>query len=136
MIEFDYRRARVENFKYLIFVSLGILGNFGVSQLLARFGFAGSVADHSGEIADEKHDVVPQVLELAHLVQHDRVAQVQVGRGRVEAELDPQWHAVASDRASLASQSASGNSSSQPRSEVVIASRTRSVIGCEGWREA
>ena len=34
-----------------------------------------------------------QILQLAQLVQHDGVAEVDVGRGRVEAELDPQWHA-------------------------------------------
>ena len=31
-----------------------------------------------------------EVLQLAHLVQHDRVADVDVGRGRIEAELDTQ----------------------------------------------
>ena len=30
------------------------------------------------------------ILELAHLVQQDRVAKVQVGRGRIETGLDPQ----------------------------------------------
>ena len=29
-----------------------------------------------------------EVLELPHLVEHHRVAEVQVGRGRVEADLD------------------------------------------------
>jgi len=35
---------------------------------------------------------MPQVLELAHLVQDDGVADVDVGRGRVQAQLDPKWH--------------------------------------------
>ena len=39
---------------------------------------------------------------------------------------------VASERASLASQSACGNSSSQPRLEIAKAFRTRSVTGCLG----
>ena len=34
--------------------------------------------------------VCPSVLELAQLLEHDRVAEVDVGGGRVEAELDPQ----------------------------------------------
>ncbi len=34
---------------------------------------------------------MPEVLHLAHLVEHDRVPDVDVRRGRVEAELDPQW---------------------------------------------
>jgi hypothetical protein len=33
---------------------------------------------------------VAQVLQLAQLVQHHGVAQVQVGRGRVQAQLDAQ----------------------------------------------
>ncbi len=33
---------------------------------------------------------MPQVLHLPHLVQHDGVADVDVRRGRVEPELDPQ----------------------------------------------
>jgi hypothetical protein len=48
------------------------------------------VADHPGEIADQEHDVVPQVLELAHFVEDDRVPEVQVRRRRVEPGLDPQ----------------------------------------------
>jgi hypothetical protein len=67
-------------------------------DLLARERRAGGVAtrrvaDHRREVADQKNHLVPQVLQLAHLVQHDRVADVDVGRGRVEAELDAQWHA-------------------------------------------
>ena len=31
-----------------------------------------------------------EILQLAHLVEHDRVADVDVGRGRIEAELDTQ----------------------------------------------
>jgi hypothetical protein len=34
-----------------------------------------------------------QVLQLAHLVEHHGVAQVNVGRGRVQAQLDAQRHA-------------------------------------------
>ena len=35
-----------------------------------------------------------QVLELPHLVQHHRVADVDVGRGGVQTQLDAQRHAV------------------------------------------
>ena len=37
---------------------------------------------------------MPEVLELAQLLQHDRVAEVDVGRRRVEAELDAQRPAL------------------------------------------
>jgi hypothetical protein len=48
------------------------------------------VADHRREVADQEDHLMPQVLQLAHLVQHDGVADVDVGRRRVQAELDPQ----------------------------------------------
>ena len=31
-----------------------------------------------------------EILKLAHFVQHDSVAQMQIWRGRVEAKLDPE----------------------------------------------
>ena len=34
-----------------------------------------------------------RVMQLAHLAQHHRVAEVNVGRGRVQAELDAQRNA-------------------------------------------
>ncbi len=34
-----------------------------------------------------------QVLQLAHLVEHHGVAQVDVRRGRIQPQLDPQRHA-------------------------------------------
>ena len=37
---------------------------------------------------------MPEVLHLAHLVQHHRVPEMDVRRGRVEAELDPQRRAA------------------------------------------
>ena len=49
---------------------------------------AGRIADQAGHIADQEDDGVAQVLKMLHLAQQDRVAQVQVGRGGVEAGLD------------------------------------------------
>ena len=51
---------------------------------------AGGVADHPGEVADQELDPVTEVLELPQLVDDHRVAEVQVGGGRVEAELHPE----------------------------------------------
>ena len=52
------------------------------------------VADARGVVADDQHHPVPGVLELAQLAQHDRVAEVDVGRGRVDPELDAQRPAL------------------------------------------
>jgi hypothetical protein len=56
-----------------------------------------------------------QVLQLAHLVEHHGVAQVDVGRRRVQAQLDAQGTPVASDAASFWTHSSLGSSSSTPR---------------------
>src|SRR5690606_7094585 len=48
------------------------------------------VADHAGEIPDQKQDLVTQVLQLLQLVEEHRVAEMQVGRRGIEAGLDPQ----------------------------------------------
>ena len=48
------------------------------------------VAHARGVVADDQHDAMAEVLELAQLLQHDRVPEVDVGRRRVEPELDAQ----------------------------------------------
>ena len=48
------------------------------------------VADPGGEVPDDEHRDVAEVLELAQLAQHDREPEMDVGRGRVDAELHPQ----------------------------------------------
>ena len=48
------------------------------------------VADHGREVADQEDHLVAKILQLAHLVQHHGVAEVDIRRGRIESELDPQ----------------------------------------------
>jgi hypothetical protein len=48
------------------------------------------IADPGGVVADDQHDSVAEVLKLAQLLQDDRVTNVDIGRGRVHAELDAQ----------------------------------------------
>ena len=52
------------------------------------------VADARRVVADDQHHPVAGVLELAQLAQHDRVAEVDVRRRRVDAQLDPQRPAL------------------------------------------
>jgi hypothetical protein len=56
----------------------------------ARHVLAGGIADQPGKIADEEHDVRPQFLELAHLVDEYGMSQVQIRRGRIKSGLDAQ----------------------------------------------
>ena len=45
------------------------------------------VADQAGEIPDEENHLVAELLELPHLVEQYRVAQMQVRRRGIEARL-------------------------------------------------
>jgi hypothetical protein len=55
---------------------------------------AGRIADHPGEIADQEYHIVTELLELAHLVDENRVTDMQVGRGGIEAGLYDQRPAL------------------------------------------
>jgi hypothetical protein len=48
----------------------------------------GGIADEPGAVADEEDDGVAQILEVLQLADEHGVAQVQVGRGGIEAGLD------------------------------------------------
>src|SRR6202011_3432687 len=48
------------------------------------------IADHRGEISDDQNDRVAIVLEHPEHIKDDEMADVKVGRGRVEAELHAQ----------------------------------------------
>ncbi len=59
-------------------------------QTRAGRRLARRVADHGGEVAEDQHRDVAEVLEQPQPPEHDREAEVEVGGGRVDAELDPQ----------------------------------------------
>jgi hypothetical protein len=67
-------------------VGLDLLGRERRARAVAPRG----VADQGGEVADQEDHLVPQVLQLAHLVEHHRVADVDVGRRGVQPQLDAQ----------------------------------------------
>ena len=80
----------VENLEDLLLVGLGVGQNFLARQRRAGGVAAGRVADHPGEIPDHEDGGVAQVLKMFELAQHHRVAQVDVGRGGVNSQLDAQ----------------------------------------------
>jgi len=48
------------------------------------------VTDETREVTDQEDDLVPELLELAHLVDEHRVPKMQIGRSRIEPRLDAQ----------------------------------------------
>ena len=69
-------------------------------------------------VADDQHDRVAEVLELAQLLQHDREAEMDVRRGRVDPELDPQRTAQRKLAFELPFRQAIDRVSRQPRGRI------------------
>ena len=62
---------------------------------------AGRIADRRGKVADEKNHRMAMALEIAQLLERQRMAQMQVGRRRVHSQLDSQRAAFAQFRGQL-----------------------------------
>ena len=86
----DLGALGVEDAEGLLAVGRGVALDVGRAEHGPRGGAARRVADAGGPVADDEHRQVAGVLELAQLAEHDGVPQVDVGRRRVDAELDPQ----------------------------------------------
>ena len=84
------RLVAVKHLEYLILVRLGVRQHLLLGQRRTCRILAGGIANHRGEIANQKQHRVPGILELAQLVQDNRVAEMQIRRGRVHAQLHPQ----------------------------------------------
>ena len=80
----------VEDLEDLLLVGFGVGVDLFAGERLAGDVLAGGVADERGGVADEEDDGVAELLEVAQLADEHRVAEVEVGRGGVEAGLDAQ----------------------------------------------
>ncbi len=87
-VENGPRPLRIEHLEGLCAVAFGVGQHLFVGELRAGGGATARVADHGGEIADDEDRFVAEVLELTQLSQHERVAEVEVGAGRIDSELD------------------------------------------------
>ena len=80
----------IKYLKGLVNVSLGIFLDLFTRKLRARGVTAGRVADKSGSVADDKGNLMTQILELAQLAQRNSVAKMDIGSRRVYTQLDVQ----------------------------------------------
>ena len=76
-----------------------------------------------------KNHLVAQILQLAHLVQHHGVADMDVGAVGSRPNLMRSGWPDASERVSFLTHSSLGSSSSTPRSEISSACPTPSETG-------
>ena len=76
-----------------------VIAGVGLDLVLGQLGpglvAAGGVADQGRVVADDDDGRVAQVLKLPELAQGNRVAEVDVDAGRVDAVLDPQGPVLA-----------------------------------------
>ena len=87
-IERDFGLVAVEDQKHLVGVGLRVVGDFVSGEGRARRVASGGIADHPREIADQEDDVMSELLQLAELVELDRMAEMEVGTRRIESFLD------------------------------------------------
>ena len=99
--DLDALGRHVEDGADLRDVGLGVRVDLLLRELRARRRLPRRVAEHRGEVADDQHGLVSAVLEQAEPAQHDREAEMDVGCGRVDAELHTQRRAALDLRAQL-----------------------------------
>jgi hypothetical protein len=74
-----------------LFVRFGVRVDLVARELRARGVLPRRIADHAGEVADEKNGNVAQFLESTQLADHNGVAQVNIGSGGIGSEFHAQW---------------------------------------------
>src|SRR5262249_46393072 len=86
-VETDFGLLRIQNFEDLRTVGLRVLFNRLTRHRRASGVAAGRVADQARHVADQEDHRVPKILKVLHLAQQDSMAQMQIGRGRIESGL-------------------------------------------------
>ncbi len=98
----DDRAVAVEDAEGLLGVGAGVLLDLLEREHGAGAVLVAGVADERREAADEQYRLVAEVLELAQLAHGDGVAEGEVGRRGVDAEIDAKGTALSQPLAQLA----------------------------------
>ena len=94
VIEANLGFLRVEDLEHLPLVGPRVLVDLFMRQRGPGDLLPGGISDHPGEIADDEDDAMAELLEVLHLADHNRVAEVEVGRGGIESDFDGQRFAA------------------------------------------
>ena len=89
-IKHDLSFVRIQHFEYLGVVRLSIFQHLFTRQGWSRRIFTAGVTDHPRKIPDQEQCVMPEILQLAHLVEQHGMAEMQIRRSRIKARLDTQ----------------------------------------------
>ena len=93
-VEADLGELGVQNLEHLAAIRVCIALEILPAQRFPGEVPAARIADETGEIADQEHHVMAELLELTHLVEEHGVPEVEVGRRGVETRLDAQRFAA------------------------------------------
>ena len=91
IVEIDNGLLGIQNLEDLFLVGFRVFQDLFPGQGRAGLVSPRRISDPAGEVSDEKNDAVAQILKVFHLTQQHGVAQVQIGRRRIKADLDGKW---------------------------------------------
>src|SRR5581483_8989211 len=77
-VETNFRPLRIKNFERLTGIRVSIRLDLFTGERLPRLRSAGRVANHAGEVANQKDDRMPKLLKLAQFSENDGVPEVQI----------------------------------------------------------
>ena len=80
----------VKDFEHLFEIRFRVGLDLLAGKRRARFGLAGGIADHGGKVPDKENGGVAHFLEVLQLADHHGVAQVNVRRRGIDAQLHAQ----------------------------------------------
>ena len=89
-VEADLGQLAIENLVSLFAIGISVALDLVAREGLARLGASSWIADHRGEVADQENYGVARILKLAQLLERQAVTEMQIGRGRIHPELDPE----------------------------------------------
>src|SRR5262249_12716024 len=92
-VEEDLGAIGIENLEDLILVGLRVVQDLLARKRRARFFLSARVPHHAPKIADQELNVMTQILKLPQLIDDHGVTEVEIRRGWVHPELDPQMAA-------------------------------------------
>ena len=74
-----------ENLEHLRHVGLGVAHDVVRAQRRTRGRTPGGIANHAGEVANQKDDGVAEILKMLELAQQHGVAEMEIGRSGIKA---------------------------------------------------
>ena len=69
-VETEFGLVSIQDLEDLLGIGFGVVQDLLAGERLAGLRAAGRIADHAGEIADQKNHHMPQLLKLAQLVDY------------------------------------------------------------------